>query len=367
MMARRALCRWAWLCRCLLVLTTAYSALTFGTSLQELQAAGHISIDGELLPDTGIVPGQRVALLLTVTTDTWFTGGTRIDIPEVPGLVILQTEQFASNASETHDGKSWVVQRWTLDVFPQRAGDFTIRPVALQVQVNAGENGSITGELRSPPLQFTAAIPQSLAVAEHWVAAPEFRVSQHFSRPLRGLAVGDAFEQEVVLEAADVLAMMLPRYNATKQQGLAAYPAPPTLENSNNRGQTLASRRLRISYVIEQPGQFVLPATDFYWWNTQQAELQLLTLPATRFDVVGAAATAQLSRKTGYSIGPKQWLVLGICAVLIIVAVLLVKILLPQLPLSRWRARLVNQVRRLRALFKPALATQLNPGNNAVE
>jgi len=110
-----------------------------------------------------------------------------------------------------------------------------------------------------------------------------------------------------------------------------------------------------------------LPATDFYWWNTQQAELQLLTLPATRFDVVGAAATAQLSRKTGYSIGPKQWLVLGICAVLIIVAVLLVKILLPQLPLSRWRARLVNQVRRLRGLFKPALATQLNPGNNAVE
>ena len=51
---------------------------------------------------------------------TWFTGGTRIRLPEVPGLVILQTEQFASNASERRGDQNWVLQRWTLDVYAQR-------------------------------------------------------------------------------------------------------------------------------------------------------------------------------------------------------------------------------------------------------
>ncbi len=74
------------------------------------------------------------------------------------------------------------------------------------------------------------------------MAAPKFRVSQIFDHSLEGLAVGDAFEHEVKFEASDVLAMMLPSYETGKQPGLAAYPSPPTLDNSNNRGQNLASR-----------------------------------------------------------------------------------------------------------------------------
>ena len=356
----------SWLSRCLLVIAAACSASAFAISLEELQAAGHLRIDSELTPNAGIVPGQRVALTLTVATDTWFAGGTRIGIPEVPGLVILQTEQFASNASEIRKGQSWVVQRWTLDIYPQRAGDFTIGPLPLQIQVNAGEDGYVSGELGAPPLQLTVAIPESLVEAKHWVAAPEFRVSQSFNRTLEGLAVGDAFEQEVVFEASDVQAMMLPSYSAQKQPGLATYPAPPTLDNSSNRGQTLATRRIRISYVIEQPGQFVLPATDYYWWNTQRATLELLSLPETRIDVAGADY-AQQTRKEAYSLSPRQWLTLGVSVVLIIATLTLAKVFLPHLPLSRWWAGLSVQVQRLRALFKPALATRLNPGSNAEE
>jgi len=60
------------------------------------------------------VPGQKVTLTLEIATDRWFAGGTRIGIPEVPGLVILQTEQFASNASETHNGRpgQYSAGRW---------------------------------------------------------------------------------------------------------------------------------------------------------------------------------------------------------------------------------------------------------------
>ncbi len=351
---------------CLLAWTLAFSPLCAGTSLREWQDAGHLQVDSALSPRTGIVPGQRVVLTLEIATDTWFTGGTRISIPEVPGLVILQTEQFASNASETRNGDSWVVQRWTLDVFPQRAGDFTIGRLPLKVQVNAGEAGNIAGELHSPPQQFRVTVPESLAQAEHWVAAPAFSVSQSFDRSLEGLVVGDAFEHEVRFEATDVLAMMLPGYDAEPQDGLGAYPSPPKLDNSNNRGQSLASRSVRISYVVEQPGHYRLPARDYYWWNTNTGKLALLTLPETRIDVAGSAAAAPAT-PARIAITPRQWLLAGAGLALMIAGTLLARYLLPRLPVARWRGQLSALLHRLRGLFRPALATRLNPGSSSGE
>ena len=66
---------------------------------QSLVDGGDLTVSTALSPPTDIVPGQHLRLLIEVATTRWFTGGTRIDIPEVPGLVVLQTEQFASNAS----------------------------------------------------------------------------------------------------------------------------------------------------------------------------------------------------------------------------------------------------------------------------
>ena len=48
--------------------------------------------------------------------------------------------------------------------------------------------------------------------------------------------------------------MMLPTFSAESLPGLVAYPAPPVLDNSNNRGQIRASRSERISYVVQAEG-----------------------------------------------------------------------------------------------------------------
>ena len=92
------------------------------TTVADLQAQGRLSIDASLSPTEDVVAGQKLALVIEIATDRWFSGGTRLAIPEIPGLVILQTEQFASNASETRGTQSWVLQRWTLDVYPSDRG-----------------------------------------------------------------------------------------------------------------------------------------------------------------------------------------------------------------------------------------------------
>jgi len=86
----------------LLSLLLAGSAGGHGAAvtLQELLAAGQLEIDAKLATTGTLVPGRKLILQLTLATHRWFSGGSRIQLPEVPGLVILQTEQFASNSSE---------------------------------------------------------------------------------------------------------------------------------------------------------------------------------------------------------------------------------------------------------------------------
>ncbi|MEP1594257.1 MAG: hypothetical protein ABJK20_06780, partial [Halieaceae bacterium] len=146
----------------------------------DLIAEGTLRVDSRLIPDTGIVPGQKLVLELKVATTRWFAGGTRITLPEVPGLVILQTESFASNASEQRNGESWVVQRWAVDIYPQGEGEFTLPAITLNVQVNDAQAGNIRGPVKAPAVGFAANIPAELEQAKHWVAAPQFKVDQTF-------------------------------------------------------------------------------------------------------------------------------------------------------------------------------------------
>jgi hypothetical protein len=361
-MTRRRLC----LQYSLWTLAIGCSSLTFGNSIEALEASGRLRIESALTPQAHIVPGQKVTLTIEIATDRWFSGGTRIGIPEVPGLVILQTEQFASNASENHKGETWAIQRWTLDIFPQRAGDFTLEPIPVQLQVNSGAEGDIQGEVHSPPLHFSASIPASLAGIRHWVAAPTFSVSQRFDRALNTLTVGDAFEQEVVLKASDVLAMMLPVYEFEKQTGLAAYPSPAILENTVNRGQTLATRSIRISYVAEKSGQFLLPARDYFWWNIQSATLEVLSLAEVRIEVADATLNPNDTATTAHS-NPRQRLILLSSLALFAVFLLLCRPYLPTLAQTGLHIRMSDIAHRIRALRRPALPRHLNPGSNAAD
>jgi hypothetical protein len=336
-------------------------------TLQDLVQEGRLELTATLSPETGAVPGQKMTLTIEIATDRWFSGGTRLVLPEVPGVVILQTEQFASNASERRGEQNWVLQRWTLDVYAQRPGEFTLPPVTARLKINAGDAGDVEGALTSPPVTFSVELPPELAGLGQWVAAPDYSVSQSFDRSLEGLQAGDAFEREIVFAASDVMAMMLPTFSAQSLPGLAAYPAPPVLDNDNNRGQVRASRTERISYVVQAEGEYQLPAADFFWWDTSRARLQVLSLPATTI-TVGAGASASIDGQVSTVLpSPRQWLLaaggLGLLAVLLWLAGKYLR----RSPLSGLGTALAAVRGKIHALRKPALPERLNPGNSAGE
>ena len=343
-----------------LALTTASTAsfAQTDTTLEDLIATQRLTIATRLLPDDNIMVGQKLALEITIATDRWFKGGTRIRLPEVPGLVFLQTEQFASNASEQRQGQSWVLQRWSIDVYPRQEGAFQVPNIDLELAVAGEGSETIAGTAQTDSLTFSAAIPPGLTADDRWVAAPAFSVRQRFDRDLSSLAVGDALEQTIVLSADDVMAMMLPDYAAPALEGLKAYPLPPQLNNNSNRGQTTAERVETVSYIAQAPGDFILPARDFHWWNTATQELTLVSLLPTKVTVTGVAVSSK-----GSGINPRLLAVVAGTIIVLIGVIWLAYRWLPQLP---WQ-RVIEPLQKAKAVLikirQPALPQALNPGN----
>ena len=345
------------------------SALTFclpalATTVAELQTEGRLQLRSWLLPARDIAPGQQIKLNLEIATDRWFTGGTRIQIPEVPGLVILQTDSFASNSSEQRNGQSWVIQRWSLEIYPQREGNFSIPPINAQIKVSAESGDNVTGQVTGPALEFSVTRPDSLARVEHWVAAPEFSVSQSFASALEGLTVGDAIEREIVFAGTEVMAMMLPSFKEEAIAGLRAYPQPPTLDNSSNRGTIAATRTERVTYIIELEGEYQLPAQDYFWWDTGSGELQLRSLPTVKI-LVGAGSASEVDEGPSREINIQQ-LIVGFAGLLMLILLLWLGTKLPIQTFLRSTQAIAQRLwLQWRTLRKPALPARLNPGNSA--
>lgn len=271
------------------------STLCGATTLQELMQGDQLRLRSWLQPAQTIVVGEEVKLIIEVSTRRWFAGGTRIQHPEIAHLVVLQRDQFATNLSRQEQGHTWVVQQWALELYPQQAATFKVPSLRLELAVNDAKAGIVRGSLQTQALEFVATVPELLAGVESWLATPQFTLSQEFDRDLAGLLPGDAFTRTIRTSASHVTSMMLPTPLVDAATGLAVYPDNPVLTDKSNRGEAIAERTDRVTYVVEKPGQYQLPEQTFYWWDSSARKVRTSQLTAVTVDagIAADSGTAQ--------------------------------------------------------------------------
>ena len=265
----------------------ALSLLLAGTGTHTHSAEQLVEITALLDPASDAVPGQRVRLEVTVATPRWFTAGTKIKLPEVPGLVLLQNQDFAANATEIRNGTSWTVQRWFIDVFATRAGEFAIPPLSVTVAVSRSPSETHRETLKTPGLTLQVEVPEALQDLDHWVASPSVSVKQTVDGDL-AMAPGAALSRRVTIKASDVMAMFLPGTETPELDLLSGFPEPPILRNKANRGRIEATRSDRVTWIATQNGEVDVPGVTVNWWNTETRTLKVLATETLRVSVSGA-------------------------------------------------------------------------------
>lgn len=328
----------------------------WGASLEALLDDGRLAVTTAVEPASGAVPGQRLRLQITVATPRWFTGGTRIVLPEVPDLVILQNQDFALNTTERRGGETWTAQRWTLDVFALRAGSFQIPPITLSTGVSIGPAATATGDIEAPGIRLEIALPDALVGEQDWVASPALTLEQTLEVDPE-VALGAAIERRISVSADDVMAMMLPEPAFADHPGLQRYPQPPRLANRANRGSLSASRSDAVTYIATRPGAIELPPIRVHWWNTVTGEFTALEVPGTRFTVVGELPPKPVDWRDLIPWG------LGLAGLAVAVVLLRLAIGLGAV------AMLSAMIGRARAMWRefrrPGLPDRLNPGGSS--
>lgn len=350
-----------WLSQWLLAVVLATSMPTLAAdTLAPLLDAKELELSWQLRPARTVVPGERVRIDITIATRRWFTGGTRIQLPSVPNLLLKQNQQFATNASERRADGGWTLQRWTLDASAVAAGIYKIPPITLRASI-AGEAGrSIEGSLRTDPIVISAATPAALLDAEQWVASPA--ASLAVSNDAGGeLAVGDAVKRVITVTADDVLALQLPVPPLPELPGLQAYRQPPLLRTRANRGKLQGERRDTQLWIATEPGTYAIPGIQMNWWDTTAQRLVVLSAPATTVTVTGDENPIGAF---GSSL-PLRWL-LPLALVGLMLALLARRSV--SAGLSVWGLRVRTYIKRgltkWRQLSAPALPQRLNPGGS---
>ena len=249
-----------------------------------------------------VVVGQRTTLRIDVLAPNYMTSP-----PELPDFQVRNavTRQLQSvNLSEARNGTSYAGVRFEFAIYPQEPGSFAISDQKVKVRY-AAEPPAVREEvLALPRVSFAAFIPDAAAALNPYLAAQHLTIEQSIRRSSEQLKVGDSVTRIVTVRAEETPAMLLPPITLAVVDGLAVYPAQPSLEDKTE-GRTdalTASRTDSATYILQRAGGYVLPAIDVRWWNAKEGRVETAHLDAVPMQVaVNPAAEAAAATPGGRS------------------------------------------------------------------
>ncbi|MFG3597982.1 BatD family protein [Bradyrhizobium sp. RDI18] len=253
-----------------------------------------------------VVVGQPTTLRIDVLAPNYMTSP-----PELPGFQVRNavTRQLQSvNLSEERNGVAFAGVRFEFTIYPQEPGAFAISDQKVKVKYAAEPPAAREELLSLPRVSFDAFIPDAAADLDPYLAARRLTVEQSVQRSSDRLKVGDSITRTVTIQAAETPAMLLPSVTFAAVEGLAVYPAQPSLQDKTE-GRTdalTATRTDSATYILQQPGDYVLPAIDVRWWNVgegrvETAHLDAVTMQVAPNSAVHATGTSALKARLNWT------------------------------------------------------------------
>ena len=239
-----------------------------------------------------VVVGEKTTLRVEVLAPNYMTAP-----PELPDFQVRNavTRQLQSvNRSEQRNGTSYAGVQFEFAIYPQEPGSYAIADHTLKVSYAAEPPAAKQAVVALPRIEFQAFIPDAAAALSPFLAATNLTISQAIQRSSEQLKAGDAVTRIITLKAEGTPAMLLPPLTFPAIDGLALYPAQPSLQDSTDpRTDMLSSTRVdSATYMLERPGGYLLPAIDVRWWNSAAQKIERAHLDGVSLQVAANAAAA---------------------------------------------------------------------------
>ena len=295
-------------------------------SLQPILALAEpkVLVEAQLVPEGKALVGGTLNLQVDVLTDTWFTAAPQLPKLDLPGAQVTPPSSEALHLNVQREGTTFFGLRFSYQITPNEARQFQIPALSIQAVPGQG-SGPVT--VQTAPLDFVASQPEGVAAGQQVLMARSLRFTQQIEPSHTPLRVGDNVVRRLVIEAEGAQAMRLPVPQFEEVEGLQRYVKTPKVEPlGDGRGNVTGGRRVdEASYVIEQAGDYRLPAIELQWWDLTANQMRTATLPAQTLEATGDSAyrapfsiaedLQALGQQTRIHIA-QHWLLLAVLAVL---------------------------------------------------
>jgi hypothetical protein len=245
-------------------------------------------VRAHLEPARNILVGQPVRLVVSVFVPNYFTGG--VDFPEfeLENAIVVLPQDRPENSNTQINGVTYAGITQSYVLYPQQTGDFHIPPAQLTIPYTVAPPKSMTATPSLPALTFHADVPAAAKDLPYFLPTTSLTMTQHWSRPLKGLRTGDTVERTITVTASRMQAMLIPPLSLDQPDGMRVYPAEPVVhDQKTDRGDFIYGCRVQSAkYLIQKAGVYTLPAIKLQWWNLGAHRIVTATLPEATFTAI---------------------------------------------------------------------------------
>ena len=299
------------------------SLLTAATLVMVMfPAEAAMDITREIIAPENVAPGQPVTVAVTFWTDSWFNPPPQWPEFNIQNGTLLNTPLPNQLLTRQKAGISWSGIRLERQLMAWDQS--TLRLPAVDLTLTSAGQPPVTVHLDA--LEKEVVWPQGVKQPDRFLPAKNLTlaqtITQFHSAKDKTLRAGDAVERVVTVKAQDVLPAQIPQIlyaiAGENSQRLAA-------ENSfskDGRGNIEGAQRIeKIRYLPTEAGTLKLPPVELRWWNTEQRQWELATLPGQTLKVAEARSAGKESALRGSS-GEGKWLTVAIALLLILITAL---------------------------------------------
>ncbi len=242
-----------------------------------------VRVQTRLQPAAPYQVGSTLRLEIDLLTTTWFTQAPQPPALDLPGMLVTPPNGQADKLTESSEGTTWFGLRLTYLISPTEPGQYRIPALPFRLRLGQA-SGVIEASSQAVDFNVDGTAPDN--PADSPLVASRVRMSQQIERPAQVLKVGDRLTRRIRIEADEAQAMLIPPVVFGDIPGLRRYPQPPEVTAlGNGRGSIDGGLRIdSVSYVVEQPGDYVLPAVELHWRNSRSQAGQTSSVPEVEFE-----------------------------------------------------------------------------------
>jgi hypothetical protein len=203
----------------------------------------------------------------------------------------------------TKDGQVYSVEEQQYAVFPQRSGDLTIQPPAINAFIYDLMPSWVNVESPQPIVLHVQPIPAQFNNKD-WLPAKQVILSDSYDQNTVSLVEGSTLGRTVKIVAVGLPAQLLPTPKFTNSNQFSVYPEKAAEKNILKQQDLVGSKAIKLSYLLNKAGKITIPAITIRWFNTVSGKEETSTLPELTIHVTPAAGTAKPNEPTAVFTSP---------------------------------------------------------------